>query len=337
MYKYLLFFSALWMHLSSEEIDIFLKQHLCKSPIVSTQQILIPGYPNAYNPSLIPYKGKYLLSFRYTARFPDTLEGYRADASFIGLAKLNKNFKVSEKSVQLLNIQSYSSRFSLTAEDGRLILLGDRIFLFFNDLNPYCPEGFSMYFAELIEEKGEFRLKEPAKLLNYLFSIPVEKNWSPFVHQGKLYLIYADDPRTILELDSETGNCREMSRMNIDWNWPFGQIRGGTPAYPIDDFYLTFFHSSFPTNIKKGRAFVMGAYLFDKHPPFTPRWVTPHPLGQGSDYTQDNPAKIVFPSGLVIEGNSLFVVWGKADKQIRLTEFDKQKLLDSMHEIAKFQ
>jgi predicted GH43/DUF377 family glycosyl hydrolase len=315
------------------EVDTFLESVLSKSCILNSKQIKIPEYPNAYNPSLIPYKDGYLLSFRYISRCPEKFKNNfpKTDLSFIGVARLDKNFKVSEKTVQLLNIVSYSSKFSLTAEDARFLNVGNRIFIVFSDLPLLQTSGkFAMYFGELIEEQGMFVLKEPAKPLNYLHAIQVEKNWSPFSSGDRLYVIYSDQPRVILEVDLNTGYCQEVTRTTLNWNWNLGEIRGGTPAYLVNDTFLTFFHSCFPAKTSKGRAYVMGAYTFDKDPPFSVRTLTPQPLGDLTDYTQDNSPKVVFPGGMVVQDNFIHVAWGKADKQIFITTFDRDKLFASM-------
>lgn len=314
------------------EVDTFLEQVLSKACIVSSRQIKIPDYPNAYNPSLIPYKDGYLLSFRYISRCPEKFKNsFHKDVSFIGVARLDKNFKVSKKTVQLLNIVSYSSNFSLSAEDARLLGVGDRIFIFFNDLPLLqTPGKVAMYFGELIEERGRFVFKEPAKPLNYIRANQVEKNWSPFSVGDRLYVIYSDQPRVVLEVDANTGYCHEVTRKDLNWNWHLGEIRGGTPAYLINDTFLTFFHSSFPAKTSKGRAYVMGAYTFDKTPPFSVRTMTPQPLGDLTDYTHENSSKVVFPGGMVVQDNLVHVAWGKADKRILITTFDKEKLLASM-------
>jgi predicted GH43/DUF377 family glycosyl hydrolase len=329
----LLFISLpLTLRAGSNEVDQFLKPLLSKASIVKTTQIKIPGYPNAYNPSLIPYKEGYLLSFRYTSRYPESVKiQSRSDASFVGLVRLDKKFRVSEKTVQLLNIMSHSPTFSLSAEDARLFKVGERIFIIFNDLPLLqTPGKFAMYLGELHEEQGKFVLKEASKPLRYAHAIHVEKNWSPFSIGDKLYLIYSDQPRVILEVDLNTGYCNEVSRTVSNGDWNLGEIRGGTPSYLVNDAFLTFFHSSFPAKISKGRAYVMGAYTFDKEPPFSIRSVTPGPLGDLTFYSEDNQPKVVFPAGLVIQDQLIHVSWGKADKQILITTFNKEKLLSSM-------
>lgn len=203
---------------------------------------------------------------------------------------------------------------------------------FFNDLPPsQVPGGFAMYFGELIEDNGLFILKEPAKFLNYSCAIRIEKNWSPFVSEGRLFLIYSDKPRVILEVDLHSGFCREISRTMPNWNWNWGTIRGGTPACLVNDQFLTFFHSSFPSKGAVGALnYVMGAYTFEKNPPFSIRSTTQVPLGKLSDYNESNSSKVVFPAGIVAEGDLIFIAWGKDDKQIFVTTFDKNKLLSSM-------
>ncbi len=323
---------ALAPFFASAKPDTGFEHLLSNSAILDTRQINIPGYPNAYNPSIIPYQEGYLLSFRFISKYPVKLKNpFRTDTSFIGVVKLDKNFNVSEESVQLLNIASYAPKFSLTAEDGRLFNVGNQIFLFFNDLPLLETKGkTAMYFGEIIEERGIFVLKERAKLLSYFHAAPVEKNWSPFVSGDKLYLIYSDRPRVILEVDLNTGYCQEVARSNFNWNWTLGEIRGGTPAYLVGDQFLTFFHSSFRDEVAKRRAYVMGAYLFDQEPPFHIRAMTPAPLGNQTDYTEANRSKVVFPGGLVIEEEKIFVTWGKDDKKIFLTTFNREKLLHSM-------
>jgi predicted GH43/DUF377 family glycosyl hydrolase len=326
----LLLISNLEIHATGE--DKVFEKILSDIGIVNMQQIKVPGYPNAFNPSLIPYKEGYLLSFRFRTRGPEVMDNqFRMDLSFVGLARLNQQFKVSERSVQLLNIASYCPKFSLTAEDARLLKVGNRIFLFFNDVSlSQEPGQFALYFGEIVEERGLFALKEPAKFLHYSSATPIEKNWSPFVSGERLYVIYSDDPRIILEVDLNTGHCQEVARAISHNQWNYGEIRGGTPAYLIGDTFLTFFHSSFQAKIPKKRAYVMGAYTFDADPPFSIRKMTPLPLGKLADYAEENAAKVVFPGGLVIEDRQVHVSWGKGDKQIWVTTFDRDKLLSSM-------
>ena len=324
---YLLFFSS--TGIQSSQLDSMLEQ-LSNTSIAQTREIIIPEYPGAYNPSLISYEDGYLLSFRLVKGRSGVIENsLRLRDSFIGVVKLDQQLNVLEETAQILEIASYSPDISITVEDVRLFNSNGRIFIIFNDIPPLGAHGNSMYLGELNEENGNFVLKEPAKFLNYPFAKPIEKNWTPFVFNGKIYVIYSEQPRVVLEVDVDTGNCQEVSRLAPHWNWNFGEIRGGTIAYPVNETFLTFFHSSFFTETSIRKAYVMGAYTFDKDPPFLVRTITPAPLGDLT-YYEDNSSNVVFPGGMVVEDHFIFVAWGKGDKQIMITTFDREKLLASM-------
>jgi predicted GH43/DUF377 family glycosyl hydrolase len=78
-----------------------------------------------------------------------------------------------------------------------------------------------------------------------------------------------------------------------------------------------------------GKAYGMGAYIFDSDPSFQVLAATPVPLGAPGFY-EDNPGKVIFPGGMVVEDHSIIVAWGKNDKQIMITTFDREKLFDSI-------
>lgn len=312
---------------------------LSSDAICKTYRIEIPGYENAYNPSIIPYQDGYLLSFRYIARFPEWFkdESFLPTASFIGIAHLDKHFQVEKKSVQLLEIQSYSKDFSLYSEDARLILHQDRVFLVFNDLN--APERNyvrRMYMAEISNDSGRWILKKRATRLFLEKMGRIEKNWVPFFADQSLYFIYGEEPHTIIECDPLNGYCQRVDERTIDLDWPYGIIRGGTPAIKIDDQFLTFYHSSLEQlDIYQNRIYFMGAYTFDPFFPFAIRAYSPKPIGLPEYYketsSKDYPSKkVVFPGGIVREGNAIHMAWGKDDKMVMITTFDLEKLLKSM-------
>lgn len=335
--KILLLGVSFWGCLSAEELEVeeLLQEALSSKSLVEERQIEIPGYKSAYNPSILPYEDGYLLSFRYVSRCPQKFFGnFRPDVSFIGVVQLHRDFRVKKDTVQILKVVSHSAEVSLSAEDARLVSFGKRIFLFFNDYPPLHQHGGNaMYFAELVEDKmGGFFL-EKGKLLDYAFANPIEKNWSPFVQEGRLYAIYGDSPRVILEIDEETGYCREVSRRfeETSW-WDFGEVRGGSPAYLVEGQFLTFFHSSF--RYAQKRIYTMGAYTFSAEAPFPILAVTTQPLGSLADYLESNSGKrVVFPGGMVVQGPYIHVAWGRGDQEVWITSFDKEALLSSLQNL----
>jgi predicted GH43/DUF377 family glycosyl hydrolase len=317
--------------LSSQVLPPF-SEKISSREIIQSRCIQIPEYPNAYNPSLIAYKDGYLLTFRISSSLYKGVKIPRVAVSMLGIARLDSKFNVIPKSVQLLNLQSHPPLFSLTAEDGRLFLVGERLFLFFNDASKEQNKSdFVMYVAELEDKGGEFAVKGKVKELLYDKAIDIEKNWTPFVREGKCYCIYSEEPkRIILEVDLDTGFCREVVCSLFNWKWPFGQVRGGTPAVEMEGRFLTFFHSSFFTG-KGEHIYVMGAYMFDLCHPFSVYKTVPYPLSDRTDHDHRPKSKLVtFPGGLVVERDVLHVAWGFDDKKIFITTFDKKKLLNAM-------
>lgn len=67
-----------------------------------------------------------------------------------------------------------------------------------------------------------------------------EKNWLPFVRDGKLHVIYSYSPWTIHEIDPHTGKYREVIKQDL--NCDFSEIRGSAPPIAFDDGYLILVH-----------------------------------------------------------------------------------------------
>jgi predicted GH43/DUF377 family glycosyl hydrolase len=322
----------------------FLKNILSDESICKTYEILIPDYEHATNPSIIPYKDGYLLSFRYDGRFPQWSRDiiFKSCASFIGLAYLDKQFRVKKKSVQLLEIRSFSDDFSIYAEDARLFVFQERIFLTFNDFPSPSPEYIrQLYLGEITNENGRWIAKKRALPCTLDNMNRIEKNWVPFFLDQSLYFIYGENPHTILECDLSTGHCIKVDERTVEGlDWPYGIIRGGTPAFEVDDQFLTFYHSSLEeSDIYDSRIYFMGAYIFDSFFLFTIRAYTPRPIGMTEDYKdtsskKHSAKKVVFPGGYVRDGNRIHIAWGKDDKMIMITTLDLERLLKSMKKIG---
>ncbi|MBI3508506.1 MAG: hypothetical protein HY069_02565 [Chlamydiia bacterium] len=333
----LLFFFLTMLHGNER----FLNYPLSGDAICKTYEIQIPDYESAHNPSIVSYRDGYLLSFRCLARFPEWSQDKLIDTvSFIGLAFLDKQFKVKKKSVQLLEIPTYSDDCSLYAEDARLVVFQDRIFVVFNDLPAPLPDyQRQLYIAEIIYQNGRWVPKKRAMPLFLENMHRIEKNWVPFFINQSLYFIYGENPHTILACDLSTGRCRKVDEREVPLDWPYGIIRGGTPALKVGDEFLTFYHSSLlPSALHENRIYFMGAYTFEDSFPFAIRSFTPVPIGLAEYYKEISSKKhlskkAVFPGSFVQEGNTIHLAWGKDDKRVMITSLDLDKLRQSMQKI----
>jgi hypothetical protein len=79
-----------------------------------------------------------------------------------------------------------------------------------------------------------------------------EKNWVPFVHKGRLLILYACDPLVILEPDPESGICREIHRALPLFD--LSRYRGSSAPIAIGDHYLAVVHEVAPT--REGRHYL---------------------------------------------------------------------------------
>lgn len=144
-----------------------------------------------------------------------------------------------------------------------------------------------------------------------------EKNWTPFIHEGKLLVVYSINPHVVLQLEEgrkatvhQTGNGRV--------SWPWGEMRGSTPPILVGDEYVTFFHSSIPWRVVGGaakRRYLCGALAFSAKPPFRVTRITKAPLLVGSEQDpllQWSPL-VCFPVGSIIDGDDYLITGGCND------------------------
>jgi len=155
----------------------------------------------------------------------------------------------------------------------------------------------------------------------------LQKNWSFWEQDGKLYAAYQRNPeQIILQLDGERV-VNEFKTKSPEW--AFGQIRGGTAPIERNGLWLQFFHSS-TRNAKSawGWCYYMGALLMESKPPFQIVSVSRLPIMAGTErYFPINHWKprILFPAGAVKNGDDYLVSLGVNDSatgKVLLTEAD---------------
>jgi predicted GH43/DUF377 family glycosyl hydrolase len=167
-----------------------------------------------------------------------------------------------------------------------------------------------------------------------------EKNWVPFEYNHELLLSYSIIPHRIMRPLQGKSTCETvaLTRRSIKWNW--GVLRGGTQAFVVDGNYLAFFHcsKSMATAHSGGKSiphYFMGAYTFEKDPPFGLIKISPKPIVgknfyHGPAYKTWKPLRVVFPAGFVFDDAYIWVVYGRQDHEIWVVKLEKQKLLASL-------
>jgi predicted GH43/DUF377 family glycosyl hydrolase len=304
--------------------------------ILESKQITIAHHPHAFNPSIIRYKGRLLLSFREIA--------YPTYFSWIGLVWLDENF-CPEGPPQYLNM----TVDSCGSEDARLIMFDQRLYIIYNGSKGLAfndregSEGFRMYIAELNEKDNQFSILADECLNSFEGESPTrrEKNWVPFNYKENLLLAYSLSPHRILRPLLGTKSCETFDITKGDMQWQWGELRGGTPALLDDQQYLAFFHSSthmespFSLNASVPHYFI-GAYTFTNEPPFYMTQMSASPIISEKFYESNpyqpywHPVIVVFPCGILMDENYVWITYGKHDHEMWITKMDKKGLLNSL-------
>lgn len=336
-----LFLSYFWSYGHAEqkqsEVLIDLETHFELS-LLHTHQIHIPDHPHGFNPSLVPWKEGWLLSFREIESHEKCL------SSHIYFVLLNQDFEPISPAQKL-------DAYCKSPADARLVCCEDKLYCVYSNKERIKEESHSiwrMWIAEVKEKNNTFLLHKPTKLTNFPCMYPGrdEKNWVPFFYDNQLLLAYSLQPHRIFRAQLETSTCMGFSSHLTKTMWKFGQMRGGTPAILVKGRYLAFFHSSQWLYSKhsqglKSSHYFMGAYTFSATPPFVIQSISSRPIvGEGfysgKQYTPywKKSVQAIFPTGLIEYGSYLLVSYGRQDHEMWIATFDTELLLHSLRLVS---
>lgn len=165
-----------------------------------------------------------------------------------------------------------------------------------------------------------------------------EKNWMPFVYKDLLYMVYSIQPHIVLRFRN-SGWVEKLYETPFSFEWAWGRLSGGTQAVKLPTGeYLAFFHSFLSDkrgDFRTPRQYYAGAYCFEANPPFRITKITPEPLIWNGLYNviSDSPHKVVFPSGLVLKNDLLYMMYGENDIASFLMTIPFQSVLNTMKAI----
>lgn len=167
-----------------------------------------------------------------------------------------------------------------------------------------------------------------------------QKNWVPFVHHEKIYIIANIHPHIIYELtDYKTDACNQV----YETAWPkiwFNnfQLRGNTnPILLPDGNYLNTFHTS---HICNGiHYYDNGAYTFEGQPPFSVlarsgRTYLPAESACEPHYRKKGHIVCNFPIGMLMrEDQKLIISFGDNDSAVKIMETSIDDILKTLVKI----
>lgn len=311
-----------------------------QSFILETKRIMIPEYPDGFNPTIIEYNDQPLLLFRI--RDPLTLQ-----TNQVGWVWLDETLNPisSPKKVQF----NLSEGAKPNLQDPRVVQCGNRYYIAFNNIIdlPYSTRtNRRMFMAELLYDGENFTTTYPQIFMDFEGEDPnrQEKNWSPFVFGSEILLEYMITPHTVFLPENNSNRCSTLSNSDPKFSWEWGELRGGAPPQYMDGYYLGFFHSS--TNLASAQSggiymqhYFMGAYLFEGEPPFQLTKISESPIigkdfYEGPVYKTWKPLRVVFPGGFIFNDQYIWLAYGRQDHEMWVVKFDREALIKSLKHVG---
>ncbi|MEJ7812440.1 MAG: hypothetical protein WKG32_18665 [Gemmatimonadaceae bacterium] len=149
--------------------------------------------------------------------------------------------------------------------------------------------------------------------------------------------------------------CARVSTLESEWpadgmpllgprpgSWRSSRVGAGAPPIRTEIGWLFPFHGA--TTIEEGNVYSMGWCVLDLHEPETVRYVSdapalapegpyeiePGPIPQVDMANFKTGVRVVFPQGLIEQGDDLLVYYGAADVSVAAARVSKRELVDSL-------
>jgi len=216
-------------------------------------------------------------------------------------------------------------------EDIRLFSCGESLIAFYNYLpiiHGKWEWQYAVGFGTVDPESGIIKNQISLRHLSKRFH---EKNWTPYIFEGQLYMITDFDPYLrIVKIevsDDQEMRSKEIHQSSIKTDsWNFGEIRGGTPLiYPEgtdNNWQYCFVHSFLPEHNGFNRYYFFTVLRFDPQTKEIEYYPNPLPYEEeepDEDYillwrlTNRMAFKVIFPIGIMNHDEGVIVSFGKDD------------------------
>lgn len=269
-----------------------------------------------FNPSLALRNNRRLLAYRV-----ECVPWFRL--SMVAISELDREWNPVLESTVVLNLHSKFGNYCV--ED-------PRFFVYNNDLWLTYTDAHEVALARLNDDlttADSFYLERP------WFHTRPEKNWTFFQSGEQLYASYGIAPHKVIEVNLDDHTTKFVHETRFDYQWKYGELRGGSCPVEHDGLLWSFFHSS--VNIREEsygpiRQYFIGVYAFEPKPPFRPVWMSKQPLlaGEEEKFQHDRPSQhsVIFPCGAVRAAGGWLVTFGENDCRSRMAFFDDEIVND---------
>mmetsp|Transcript_30287 Transcript_30287/g.41672 ORF Transcript_30287/g.41672 Transcript_30287/m.41672 type:complete len:382 (+) Transcript_30287:32-1177(+) len=258
--------------------------------------------------------------------------------------------------IEIINPNKW--RTNLVGEDPRIFYHNGKEYIVYNH---HLSRFKKLFYAELFYNKPEdmFYTIDPPNHVAFENEVNIrhQKNWIPFDFcpscnfqrgltvansNATLLFIYSIRPHRIVQAfaTNVSGEMRAetifLTELLPEFRWRWGEMRGGSPALLMGDFYLSFFHSSGHLSHKHIGTYVMGAYTFERNPPFAITRMSAEPIFHESfinetyGWAYKGVDFIVFPMGFTFDDDFIYVSYGKNDRDGWILKLNRSGLMESL-------
>lgn len=310
--------------------------------------LLINRGGKCYNCSLVEKKGKLFMVYRYEPSMH-----YTTEVALVELEPETLTPKLGTN--QKLDTFRYNSNTS-TIDD-------PRAFMFQGDMHAMCAHGrlingpggtgwSSSVVLATFDERGRVssqylpsygRNMNSSNLVEHINA--TEKNWSPFVHEDQIHLIYSINPTVVLRINTQSKSTEELSIVSYPehtfdfWRWG-SFLAGGTNLIRVGNEFIGLHHTFLEKNPGKPdvRQYYSGLYAISAEAPFRVTRMSSKPvLNSKMDAKKDMrhnehywKPNVAYPCGLIEQGDKLLVSYGWQDCRCRIDVWDKEELLSRL-------
>jgi len=308
---------------------------------INLKRLIVPD-KRSFHGTVIPYGDKYICIYHNS-------ENHRLASCLIEKSETDTFKYIDGTHTEDLSISRYM--------DPRIIKYKSDYYISTGTSN-YGPDTITLFKLK-IEDKILIDETFNAAFMNILdwpgYHKSYEKNWSPWIHEGKFLYTYSLNPHRILELDIKSKSVKLIAsttwKTNSWWSTqPFEVPRYRLNCPPLllsDGSYLSIFHTMrmddlrtpwhkiFPNQL---RTYYMGFFQFEgiypfkvinisKRPFITPLYILPsdwpfHPPPSGG-----NP---FYPFSMVLDNYQVRVFGGSNEIAIAYCSIPLQDILNSM-------
>lgn len=324
--------------------------------VIEIENDMLIANQKAYNCSIVENRGMTFMFYRYEPPNGDF-------NTMIAVCQLDRNWIPVHGTNQELRLARWSSKVT-TMDDPRAFIINGRVMIVYPQGNvmrirndwlwatslAIAELGSNMKIArQFLPEYGR-NLNASSNSNQFSQLIATEKNWSPFVYQGRFLMLYKINPMVVIEFIPQLEKTVEIQGESnpIDLSfWKWGSfIGGGTPLLLRGNEYVGFFHSFTDDHPNKPnvRTYHMGFYAISAKPPFHMTRMSRAPFLTAKDEPdRDLRGKnacwrpnCIYPCGFLERDGKVFISQGWQDCRCQIIETDWNEILHNVIDVGEY-